>query len=1477
MIFAFVASLVAAFRDITVQTMLARSFAGNLSRKLDTDVKIQTFYITYDLSIVLEGLQIDDLNGLPLFEIGTLKAKLHPFFSLSDIRIRNISLENVLGRIVKYEGEQKLNVKEVLEMLNNGKNKKQDDAKSPFRIRVDDLALDNIHVVYWNQNKDKPEKLGMDYLHIDVDSICGRILNLDFRNDSIFGNITSLSGKERSGLPLNQFRGDVMCCPTALDIDNLIIMTNASYADLDLDFLYNDYDDYNQFVDSVRIIGNIRPSSLVLSDLKYFSWVLNKMPDTLDFTAYFDGTVSDFVVTNLDLSYRDTTHIDADVSMKGLPDFFTTILDCNFREITTSYDDLTHFAIPSQSVTIPLPEMLSVINSCVINGSFFGYPTDFISELNISTNVGDIETNVTMNIEDKKDYTIALSAGKVDLSSLLNMEDETDASFSLFVKGKGFNLNDADLFANVSVKELNIFGNRFADFDIDGVFKDKALAVSSNIKHHLVDLNFKADVNLSRRIPRYHLKAKIQDADIAGLNLLDSDSTMLLSSNVDLAFSGNNIDNITGSLNIENTSYYDGKDYFLMKDFEAEVSEASGVKDVIVKCDFFDINWSGIFYLATFQDAMRSTVERYINLPFLKKMNIPRNTHKQEFSLSVVMHDTRTLTKLLMPQLNIGEGTMINATYTNGNNLHGSTIESPMISFNNLYFKNINIRNTAKSDTFTSVIFVEDIISADTSSQEQVLFNLENIIVGTKIGQDTARIDLAWDDDDISDHNKAHLYTTFVPYHDFGGLANILTSKIIINDSVWSINPQSVIDFREDKVSFRNLDIFTPTQMFSVNGSYPKRNIDTLSVIMNNVDVSDFDMLTERSGINLDGIIDGSFNIWGLNDNLSFIAGIEMKEVYLNSQEVGDVYANARWHEPDKSIFINSEIYNSRYDNNDRESVGLTGYYTPGNKDNNLRFDLYFDQFKLNTITPLVSSVISRVDGFASGDVRIEGSLKAPVITGGVKLDDAGCLVNFLNTYYTFTDSITLLDDKIMINDISISDTLGNHALVNGEIRHKNLRDFNFDVNIDCDNFLGINIQPAAVKGFYGSAIADGSVRITGPLDDIFIDIDALTKKGTVIDVPLSGASTLNNNFIVFVNKSRRSDTSSEITVPEPEKESNFSMNLDAAVNTDASVNIFLPQNMGNISANGTGNINLALDNNTFSLRGDYLINKGTFNFSIEMVKRTFDIRSGGRISWTGDPADADINIVGVYKTKSSISSLGIQVDSTGVSNNINVDCIIRLSDKLMNPSISFAIEMPNASDDIKNTVYTVIDTTNQSVMAQQFLSLILLNSFSYSTGNALARFGTSTYYNVITGQLSNWLSQISKDFDIGVNYTPSDNITNEELEVALSTQLFDDRLTIEGNFGVIRGNETQTNRANNIVGDVDITWRLTKFLNLKAYNHTNINSNYYGYTYDNPSDYTQGLGLSLTHSFDTMKELFFINSQKKKKNNTKDNDPVSK
>ena len=218
------------------------------------------------------------------------------------------------------------------------------------------------------------------------------------------------------------------------------------------------------------------------------------------------------------------------------------------------------------------------------------------------------------------------------------------------------------------------------------------------------------------------------------------------------------------------------------------------------------------------------------------------------------------------------------------------------------------------------------------------------------------------------------------------------------------------------------------------------------------------------------------------------------------------------------------------------------------------------------------------------------------------------------------------------------------------------------------------------------------------------------------------------------------------------------------------------------------------------------------------------------------------------------------------------MDCILRLQDKLTSPSITFGLELPNATDDISNTIFSIIDTTNQSVMSQQIISLLVLGSFSY-TSTSLYSIGASNYYNVISNSLSNWLSQISKDLNVGVRYTPEDNITAEELEVALSTQLFNDRLTIESNLGMYTGAHNEiTQNANNIVGDVDITFKINNRLSMKFYNHSNFNSNYYSYTYETYSDYTQGIGISYSQSFDSLKEIF-TRKKKNKKINMRNND----
>lgn len=1461
-IFAFMASLVAAFRDLTVQSMIARSLAGELSRKLNTNVKIRTFYITDNLGVRIEDAVFDDLDGYPMFRIGELDAKVSPMIVFNEIIIKDIYLKDVLGRIVKYEGEDQLNIKEIINLFGV----KKDDDDSDLHLKVENLKLDNGHVIFWNQNKDRPEKLSMDYAHLDIDSIYGVFSNIEIKNDTVLGVVQSLKGTDKCGLVLNNAMGDVVFCEKSLNVNNLVLETGESRADLDLRFEYENSRAYFDFVNSVKMIGDVRPSTVKLSDLKYFASILDKMPDKFYFTAFFDGTVSDFTVSDFVADFGEESHLEADVSFAGLPNFFNSYIDVTIHNLVSSYEDTKDFYIPIDTKTVPVPEMMECIGKYSLSGEYQGFAENFKTQFNLITEIGDLDVGVYLNTTESSAYSFDIDAKELQLNRLFATNDLGATSFKFDMSGQGLAVKDTEFETDLYFSTLEFKGNDFNDFNIHGDFENQRFISMTDINHPYLDLDLSSIIDFHGDRPSYNIIANIVDADLVNLNLLDNDSIMHLSSNIDLEFSGNDIDNLTGRLDIKKTRYFNGETY-RMDSLTANVSEQSGIKDVTISCDFFEFYGTGIVNAKTFVNAMKNTAKRYVNMPKWFGDVVP-DENKQEFSLLMDFKDTRTLTKLFVPSLYVSSGTTINASYTDGYSYHGSTIDSPEIRFNGMTFKNLEVRNTAKFDEFVSRITLEDFILRDSTSSNPDRINLENLVFVSRFGDDKVNMDLLWDDDADADHNKAHIMSVFTPHQQSGGVFTFKSNLIRVNDTMWYLNPNCSLDFQEKHTYLNNFDLFTGSQRISAHGVYPRHDSDTLSAEFKNVDISDFDFITVGNNLNFDGILTGFIDISGLNEDLTFSSDIDLRQFYINKQEVGDVLASAKWYEPSESIFMNLAVYNQHFGNENHESVGVVGFYYPRKKTDNLKFDMFFDDFKLETVSPFISSIVSRMSGYASGSMNIRGSIKDPEIIGKVRFKDAGCNINYLNTYYTFSDNVTLEKRRIFFNDITINDTLGNKASLNGSIYHDHLRDINFDLTLQCNDFLAFNIPPEKAQGFYGTAISDGTVKISGPANDIVMTINAATKKGTVIDVPLSGSSSMDNNFVIFVNNDEITDTIEEILVKEVKKNENeFTINLDADVNSDALVNIYLPQNMGNINARGVGNIKMGLNSKEFDLRGDYVITSGSFTFRFELVKRVFTLRNGGTLRWTGDPTDADIDVIGVYRTKSSLTSLGSSiVDSTALTNNINVDCIIRLSDKLMNPTITFGIELPNAKEDTRNIVYSVIDTTNQTVMAQQVFSLMMLGSFSNTAGSNISRFGTTAGYSVITRQLSNWLSQISKDFDIGINYTPDDKLTNEELEVALSTQLFDDRLIVEGNFGVIRGNKSDMDNTNNIVGDVDVTFRLTKRLSLKAYNHTNIKNNYYYYSIDNYSDFTQGVGISYSQSFDHLREVFNIHKKNKKK-----------
>ncbi len=270
-------------------------------------------------------------------------------------------------------------------------------------------------------------------------------------------------------------------------------------------------------------------------------------------------------------------------------------------------------------------------------------------------------------------------------------------------------------------------------------------------------------------------------------------------------------------------------------------------------------------------------------------------------------------------------------------------------------------------------------------------------------------------------------------------------------------------------------------------------------------------------------------------------------------------------------------------------------------------------------------------------------------------------------------------------------------------------------------------------------------------------------------------------------------------------------MEIDLTVNVteDAEIELFLPYEMGTIEAFGKGEMGIGVSKRgDFTIFGDYIISKGEFVFTFEeLFSRKFDILKGSKIGWRGgDPYDGTIDLQATHKVRTSLNGLQFQMDSTSLFNTkVDVLCVINLQNDLLILISDFQLIFLNVPETTKEVIYASLDTTDQSAMSQQILSLLILNSFSYTDYAPPGL--TSNSFNLLSNQINNLLSRISKDFNIGINYQPGTALTEDELEVALSTQLFNNRLSIDGNFGV-KG-KTSSQNTSNVIGDVNLEYKL--------------------------------------------------------------------
>ena len=126
----------------------------------------------------------------------------------------------------------------------------------------------------------------------------------------------------------------------------------------------------------------------------------------------------------------------------------------------------------------------------------------------------------------------------------------------------------------------------------------------------------------------------------------------------------------------------------------------------------------------------------------------------------------------------------------------------------------------------------------------------------------------------------------------------------------------------------------------------------------------------------------------------------------------------------------------------------------------------------------------------------------------------------------------------------------------------------------------------------------------------------------------------------------------------------------------------------------------------------------------------------------------------------------------------------------MLRPNIAFDIVAPRAPALVSEALTNAI--LDDSERTRQAIALLSLQEFLPQQINTLelGTTGLQEYsIDIVTSQLSQWLSKINEDIDVGIRYDASSylnpsSVSQDALQVALKASFFEDKLEVEGAMG---------------------------------------------------------------------------------------------
>lgn len=1433
-------------------------------KNIDVDYRNNesAFYTTAKLNDLTTRVNTADLNGRRII--------------LDHLRLAGAEAKVLMG---KTEGAKLVAEKAVTEA--------KDVVAQSWKLNLRDLNIRNTSFQYDDEAQPRRKK-ELDYAHLNATDFTLQARSFVMDDDSITASIQQVAFKEQSGLTLQRLQGDLVYTDKKMYADKLLVQTPGTRIKHTIHLDYPSLESVQKDIGSLQVQAVLPDCYVSNKDILFFVPTLRSQPIFSDPSTVFrinanvKGRVNNLTANVLQIQGWKNTRLDVTGTIVGLPSIEKLYGDIRINEIRTTRADAARFLPESVRKQIEIPATVQ------LSGTVKGNGNQMRTNVQLKSSSGNIALNGTMaNYQNVKAavYNMQVRAQGVQAGAILKNPSLQTVSANMQVQGKGLTQETADATLKGTVSSVVFKKYNYRNINLDAAIKNQQASANVSIADDNISLAGNISVNLALADPALTADVVVDSIKTKPLNLTTEELAYRGKIKADLA--SINPDSLQGKVDIIHSLLVTGKDRLQVDTLSIVASSSADSNRITIESDIAKARLAGKYQLTQLGDIFMQAIQPYFSIMPAASQPMPKAkpTTKPDpynFRLWVYVTDNAAL-KAAIPSLKKFQTLHVNAHFASDSGWQANA-QMPVLVADGVSINNMKLQAAGRDSVLNATTTVGTITFGGNTLYNALLkANVANNKIDflTRVHDQGGRIQYSIPGVLLQPKNGVYDIS-------------LKNDSLLLNYDMWSVAPDNVIHFADNDLRVTNFMLNHNFQQFSLKSRGNMLNAPT-EASFTSFQISTLAAFVTSDSLAVDGTLDGQVLLYNLTTKPLFAGDVTVANLNFKGDTVGNVIVKAKNTTAD---IINANIELTGRGNH--ATVNGDFYMKPVNG-NDFKFKVVLDTLNLATIEGATMGAIKDASGSITCNADVSGSFAKPDIDGGLHFKQTSFKLSMLNSYFHIeNETIAVNNEGIRFDSFTIEDSAKHKAAIDGMVYTTDFSKYKFDLTVRATDFQAMNSTKDQNRLYYGQLIFSSNMHIRGtdvsPVVDGNITIGNETNV-TVVLPQTDPAVVKRDGIVQFVD------------MDAPENDTLFtnmqagfdSLNRTGITGLDISANVEIKKEAifsmvvdeGNgdfIRMQGEGLLTGGIDpSGKITLAGSYEISGGAYELSYNLLRRKFEIQEGSKIVWNGEPTKADLTVTAIYKTKAAPMDLvknQIAEEDESVRNSylqrLPFDVLLKLEGELLQPKVSFDIQLPESSNEVSRGTATTINyrltqlRQEPSELNKQVFALLLLNRFvgenpfeSSAGGLTAEAFARQSASKLLTEQLNKLAGDLVQGVDLNFDVSSFDDYstgsaqTRTDLNVGLSKRLLNDRLTVSvGSNFELEGAQNTNRNTSNIAGNVAVDYSLSQDRRymLRAYRKNEYEGVIEGYVIET------GVGFIITLDYNKFRNLFLSKKAKEER-----------